>query len=109
MSWLTPEVLDVLVHVDAEADLAPERAARDLPERDVLLAHLRELLGEAAGDPDRVVLHYLGNRVEVEWVLAPDATAGLSRIEELRRRIAERLPDDPWFTRITVLERIAPK
>lgn len=103
-----PEVLDVLVHVDAEADLAPERAARDLPERDVLLAHLRELLGEFGGEPGRVVLHYLGNRVEAEWVLAPDATAGSPRIAELRRRIAERLPDDPWFTRITVLECIAP-
>jgi cation diffusion facilitator family transporter len=101
-----PEVLDVLVHVDAEADLDHSSGARALPERDVLVAHLRELLGEDAPAPLRVVLHYLGSRVEAE-VTVPAVPADVAASRQ--RRLSERLPNDPWFVSVTVLERIAPK
>jgi cation diffusion facilitator family transporter len=101
-----PEVLDVLVHVDAEEDLDPAVRRRDLPERSVLLEHLNQLLGENGADgpvPERVVLHYLGNRVEAEVTLAADIAASC------QRRLSERLPNDPWFAAVTLLQRVAPK
>jgi len=104
-----PEVLDVLVHVDAEADIDPARISRDVPDRAELLAHLSELLGEGAGEPQRVVLHYLGNRVEAEWTLGAEVLSQPGRIEMTRQRLAERLPDDPWFATVILLDRIAPK
>ncbi len=104
-----PEVLDVLVHVDAEEDLDPALRRRELPQRDELLAHLRELVGAEAGEPERVVLHYLGNRAEAEWLLAPGVAADPARVASCQRRLLERLPDDPWFAAVTLMERVAPK
>jgi hypothetical protein len=98
-----PEVLDVLVHVDAEADLDHSPKTRELPERAVLIAHLRQLLGDELPEPERVVLHYLGNGVEAEVTV--DAAAAAS----CQRRLSERLPDDPWFAAVTLLQRVAPK
>jgi cation diffusion facilitator family transporter len=104
-----PEVLDVLVHVDAEEDLDPALRSRELPQREELLAHLRELVGAEAGEPERVVLHYLGNRAEAEWLLAPAVAADPARVASCQRRLLERLPDDPWFAAVTLMERVAPK
>lgn len=103
-----PEVLDVLVHVDAEADLDPARVSRSLPDREDAVAHLRQLLGAEAGEPARLVLHYLGNRIEAEWVLRPDVAADAGQVAALRRRLAERLPTDELFAAVTLLERVAP-
>lgn len=104
-----PEVLDVLVHVDAEEDLDPALRTRELPHREELLVHLRELVGAEAGEPERVVLHYLGNRVEAEWLLAGAVAADTARVARCERRLAERLPADPWFATVTLLQRVAPK
>jgi len=101
-----PDVLDVLVHIDAEEDIDPALRGRDLPERQVLLDHLRQLMGEegqAAPELERVLLHYLGNRVEAEVTLAACVAPSC------QRRLSERLPGDPWFAAVTVLQRIAPK
>ncbi|MDP2169903.1 MAG: cation diffusion facilitator family transporter [Rhodocyclaceae bacterium] len=88
-----PAVLDVLVHVDAEDDSMPSPKA-NFPERQALETHLRELLGADAPAFERCVLHYLGEKVEVEVFfpapLAPDTLAGIEA------RLAERLADDPW-------------
>lgn len=104
-----PEVLDVLVHVDAEEDLDATRVGRELPGRDALLAHLREMLGDVAGEPERVILHYLGDRAEAEWILDPLLCGDSARMAAINRRLAERLPTDPWFSEIMLLERVAPK
>lgn len=101
-----PEVLDVLVHVDAENDLLGNAAA-DLPDRDRLLAHLQELLGDDLPDPERTMLHYLGSRVEAE-VYLPAGFTGEERIDALHRRLAERLPGDPWFGTVRLHRSIAP-
>lgn len=88
-----PLVLDVLVHVDAEDDSMPLPKA-EFPERKALEAHLSALLGADAPAFERIVLHYLGQKVEAEVFfpapLAPDVLAAIER------RLAERLADDPW-------------
>jgi hypothetical protein len=88
-----PNVLDVLVHVDAEDDSMPGPQA-NFPERQALETHLRELLGAGVPAFERCVLHYLGEKVEVElFFTAPLAPDILNSIEA---HLAERLADDPW-------------
>ncbi|MDP2134778.1 MAG: cation diffusion facilitator family transporter [Sulfuritalea sp.] len=102
-----PEVLDVLVHVDAENDLLGN-AAVELPERAVLLAHLRELLAADPPEFERTTLHYLGSRVEAE-VFLPPGFADPALVETLRRRVELALPGDPWFIAIRLNQSVAPK
>jgi len=101
-----PEVLDVLVHVDAENDLMGN-AAVDLPDRAQLLAHLRELLAVDHPGLERTTLHYLGTRVEAE-VFLPVGIADEPALAALKKRVEARLADDPWFAAIHLNYRDAP-
>ncbi len=102
-----PEVLDVLVHIDPEDDLSPDFAAARLPSREVLLAELGTLL---AGLPvaERIVLHYLGGRVEVEVFLNHDSLADLAAVRSAESALAERIKDHPDIRSISLNFRIAP-
>ncbi len=104
-----PEVADVLVHIDAEEDQALMSCSADLPDRDVLMAHLCGLLGGEATGIEKTVLHYLGNRVEAEVFLPLDTCLDVTRMASLEQRIAARLPGDPYFRAISLNCRIAPK
>lgn len=104
-----PEVTDVLVHIDAEEDQALMSNSSDLPDRDVLMAHLFDLLGEEAPEVERTLLHYLGNRVEADIFLPREASLDTARMVRLEQRIAGRLPGDPYFRAISLNCRIAPK
>lgn len=101
-----PEVLDVLVHIDAENDLSSLRGER-LPEREELLAHLAELLGVDAAKLTDVTLHYLGQKVEAEIRLDQESMDGTAGIEALRAQLAERLPGNPWFASVTLYLRVS--
>jgi hypothetical protein len=102
-----PEVLDVLVHVDAENDLLGN-AAIQLPDRAYLLEHLRGLLGVNLPELQPTTLHYLGNRVEAE-VFLPPGFADDAVLDRIKQRMEEALPGDPWFVAIRLNRRIAPK
>ena len=98
-----PDVLDVLVHIDPEDDLTPPAGARP-PERSALLADLQPLLADLP-EVRRVVLHYLGNRVEAEFFFAADALPELAAVgQELRARLAKH----PAVARVAVHVSIAP-
>lgn len=101
-----PEVLDVLVHVDAENDLLGN-AAIQLPDRAFLLTHLSALLDVNPPEFERTTLHYLGTRVEAE-VFLPSGYADELMLAAIRQRIEAALPDDPWFAAIRLNQRIAP-
>jgi len=105
-----PEVLDVLVHVDAEEDLDPALRGVGLPCRADIERHLCEMLNLESAAIERTVLHYLGNSVEVEVFLAPDPACRDDRdlAARLERRLAERRPDDIWLRAVTLHRRIAP-
>lgn len=104
-----PEVLDVLVHVDAEEDLGLITNSAELPDRETLLRHLRALLGEDLPEFDKTRLHYLGNRVEAEIFLPQGVFFDPAHVAALERRIAERLPESPIFSAISINCRIAPR
>ena len=104
---LHPEVLDVLVHVDAENDLLAN-AAIQLPDRAELLAHLRRVLDIDPPEFERTMLHYLGTRVEAE-VFLPAGYADEAMLARIRQRVDRALIDDPWFSAIRLNQRIAPQ
>jgi len=102
-----PEVLDVLVHIDPEDDLDPDLAATRLPSREVLLDELAALLVDLP-TPERVMLHYLGGRVEVEIFLAHDFFADISTLRSAEGALAERIKDHPSIRSISLNFRAAP-
>ena len=104
-----PDVLDLLVHVDAEEDLDSGISSKELPEREVLLAHLRVLLGEELPQFEKTLLHYLGRRVEAEVFLPPEVCFDPSHVARLERRLAERLNGDAYFSAVSLNCRIAPR
>lgn len=102
-----PEVLDVLVHVDAENDLLGN-AAVELPDRDTLLTQLRELLGETPPEIERTTLHYLGNRVEVD-IFLPAGFADANDLTALRQHLDAAQAKMPWLGTLRLHQSIAPK
>ncbi|MEQ1674118.1 MAG: cation-efflux pump, partial [Candidatus Nitrotoga sp.] len=58
-------VLDVMVHIDPELD-SDELPHTDLPSRTVLLEHLALALGENWLAGNKVTLHYLQGKVDVD-------------------------------------------
>ena len=62
-----PEVRDVLVHIDPEDDEELQAVPPGpIPERTEVLATVAALLGAGGPAPQRVQIHYLGHRVDVE-------------------------------------------
>lgn len=102
-----PEVRDVLVHIDPEDDADLQAAPPGpLPERAEILDEVRTLLGADAPAPKRVQIHYLGQRVEVEIILAtPLAPAAL---DALARRREACLRSHPRYRAIRVYCQLAP-
>lgn len=102
-----PDVLDVLVHVDSEEDMA-DTGGRGLPGRPALVAELAEILGAEVPQAAPAVLHYLGNRVEAEVFLPFDWCADRARLDALRRHVAQRVATSSHWRRIELLGRFAP-
>lgn len=100
-----PEVLNVLVHVDAENDLFGN-AASDLPARTALLSHLGTGLGLEPAEFDGTWLHYLGNRVEADIFLSTMSTEA-GQDDQLKHRVEQMLESDPWFSAIRIHRPIA--
>ncbi|OIR06832.1 putative cation efflux system proteinc [mine drainage metagenome] len=104
-----PDVLDILMHVDAEEDLYPGNRAIELPEREVLLGHLRALLGEDLPQFEKTLLHYLGRRVEAEVFLPPEVCFDPPHVALLERRLADGLNGDAYFSAVSLNCRVAPR
>lgn len=102
-----PEVLDVLVHIDPENDANRELAAARLPSREILLQDLAPMLADLPA-PEKVVLHYLGGRVEVELFLDRDLFRDDAALKDMANLLNERLGAHPAIGRISVNCRIAP-
>ncbi len=104
-----PEVLDVLVHVDAEEDFDASVSAVDLPEREALMGHLHALLGEDLPEFEKTLFHYLGKRVEAEIFLPPEVCFDQAHVARLELRLGERLAEDPYFSAVSLNCRVAPR
>ncbi len=96
-------VMDVMVHIDPEDDVQSKPNAHT-PQRHLLLAHLQKRLGRELPEDTRVVLHYLGGKVEAELLLPATRDA-----EVLQAKCDAICRDDPYFQRIKVYQMGAPK
>lgn len=99
-----PDVLDVMVHVDAEADVC--RTNSTAPGRDEIVARLREQLRWPALGANCLTLHYLAGELEIGLALPPEE----SQAAELVQRV-QQLPTD-WLgpaqaARITLYQTLA--
>lgn len=103
-----PEVLDVLVHIDPEDDMDPDFVVPRLPSREVLLGELQPLLAGLPA-PEKVVLHYLNGKVEVEVFLRHAVFEQGDALRQAERRIAERIRGDAVVRSISLNCTIAPK
>ncbi len=85
------EISDVLVHIDTEDDEAM-MSSYDLPLREEILDRLRRQWRgfDEARRIERVTLHYLEGRVDVEVVLPLDVVADLPAARALARALARR-------------------
>lgn len=102
-----PEVLDVLVHIDPEDDLNPDLAATRLPGRDALLKELMPLLVDLP-EPEKIVLHYLNGRVEVEVFLDQAFFANGDSLRQAEIELAKRLLEHPSIKRVSLVCYCAP-
>lgn len=102
-----PEVLDVLVHIDPEDEGLGQEAVH-LPSREAVLQELQAVLA-GLPVPERVLLHYLGGRVEVELFLDHRFFADGDAVQEWSIRLAERLGQHPVICRVGLNLTSAPK
>ena len=103
-----PAVADVLVHVDPEDDLEHDSHAVRMPGRDALLQHLSPLL-DGLPEPQRVVFHYIGAKVEAEVYFPHDYFAEYSALVEAEAKVAARLVDNLYFSKISLNCVVVPK
>lgn len=100
-------VLDVMVHIDPEDD-ARARPNVHLPPREVLMAHLSEILPpDVAGLEPRVVMHYLNGQVDVELFFDGAIPDGLAAT--IAARCAQAGSAEAYFRSIQAYQKIAPK
>ncbi|WP_434514030.1 cation diffusion facilitator family transporter [Dechloromonas sp. ARDL1] len=103
-----PEVLDVLVHIDPEDDMDLDLLAPRLPSREILLHELRPLLADLPA-PEKVVLHYLNGKVEVEVFLEHAFFENGETLRQAEAGIAERLRNHAVVRSISLNCMVAPK
>ncbi len=92
-------VVDVMVHIDPEDDLLAKSNIH-LPDREQLLSHLKQRLGEVLPFPCRAVLHYLDGHVDAELFLEAEPAWNHEQLARLRARCRDVAADDPYFRSI---------
>jgi cation diffusion facilitator family transporter len=104
------DVLDMLVHIDPEDDLDPTTVSRPLPSRPEVEARISELLGPRAISIERMVLHYLGNRIEADIFLVPDpdGSSNAEFAQGLHKRVSDNQELTDWLAKVTIHQRMAP-
>ncbi len=93
------DVLDVMVHIDPEDDTRAKPSVH-LPGRKVLLEHLHQRLSGALPEPEKIVLHYLEGKVEVEIFLSAVFCDDADIMKGLKSRIMEAVLSDDYFSAI---------
>lgn len=104
------DVLDVLVHVDAEEDLEPVPGTHELPDRIEVERLVAGMLGLPPQAIERTVLHYLDGQVEAEVFLAPHRECGddAELAMRLQQRLSERREEERCLRGVILYRRMAP-
>jgi cation diffusion facilitator family transporter len=94
-------VSDVLVHVDVEDDLDHDSNSQNVPDRSELMRQLTPLL-KGLPEPERVLLHYLGGRVEAEIYLSRLTATDAAVVKAVEGDIGRQLAAHPLFSSISI-------
>ncbi len=94
-------VLDVMVHIDPEDD-AKVKPSAHLPPRAELIARLKQGLGGALPEPQRILFHYLDGKVEAELLLPEAFCRDAGQVEALQTRIQGFLASAPEFRTVHI-------
>src|SRR5665647_1970588 len=81
---------------------------RRMPGRESLLIHLAPLL-DGLPDPQRVVFHYIGSKVEAEVYLSHDFFEHGAALAEAEAKVAGRLTDNQYFRSVSLNCLVVPK
>lgn len=103
-----PEVLDVLVHIDPEDDMDPDQFATRLPAREALLAELQPLLA-GLPQPEKVVLHYLRGKVEVEVFFNHRFFESADSLKQAEVALLDQLETHPAIRSVSLNCLVAPR
>jgi cation diffusion facilitator family transporter len=96
-----PTVADVLVHIDPEDDHGHDGNVQRMPERGSLLIHLAPLL-DGLPEPQRVVFHYVGGKVEAEVYLQYTFFEHGASLAEAEATVAKRLVENQFFSSVSL-------
>lgn len=96
-----PSVIDVLVHVDPEDDTEHDEKVMRMPPRGELLKHLAPLITELP-EPERVVFHYIGGKVEAEVFLPHHFFEHGEALMVAENKVAQQLPNHPYFSAVSL-------
>jgi cation diffusion facilitator family transporter len=98
------EVTDVLVHIDPEDD-ETVRLSEHLPSRDAILQRLRSRWGfiKESGHIERVNLHYLDGKIQVEVLLPLDKLEHPQKAQEVALAFSSIAKEDPMIADIQVM------
>lgn len=102
-----PGVLDVLVHIDPEKEGSNARLLA-LPGRLTLLDELRPFLSELPA-PERIVLHYLGGRIEAEIYLDHGFFENGESLKRAEAALSAKLSAHPVIRTVSLNCLVAPK
>lgn len=102
-----PDVLDVLVHIDPEDDMDPDLYAIRLPGRTALLEELQPMMA-GLPPPEKVVLHYLGGRIEVEVYFSHAIFENGDALRRAEATLAAALKAHPLIRSVSVNCLVAP-
>lgn len=103
------DVLDVMVHIDPEDD-SESRPSAGLPAREEIRRRVLGVLPGGMSPPERVVLHYLGGRVEAEVYLSANfSDAHPDGVQKIHEALEHLLKTDEIFSGIRLVELCAPK
>ena len=103
-----PDVLDVLVHIDPEEDMDPQNSAAILPARAAVQKTLSTLLEEFP-EPEKLVIHYLSGKVELEVYFRHDFFSSGEALHEAELRVNRRLAQHPEIRAVSLNCLVAPK
>lgn len=94
-------VIDVLVHVDPEDGAEHDAKALRMPGRNELIKELIPLIAELP-QPERVLFHYIGGKVEAEVFLSHRFFEQPLALAEAQHRVSRRLGQHPYFSAVAL-------
>ena len=91
----------MLVHVDVEEDPEHDVKSQGMPDREELTQALAPLLA-GLPEPQRILLHYVDDRVEAEVYLPRETLENATAVSRAEREICRQLTRNPLVSALSI-------